>query len=67
MKKHDQIYLYLDKDKAGSQRTQQALKWSTKFVDKSHLYKHSKDLNEYLIKQQQGEELKRSHRFRMKF
>jgi hypothetical protein len=67
MERHDQIHLYLDKDKAGSQGTQQALKWSTKFVDKSHLYKHSKDLNEYLIKQQQGEELKRSHRFRMKF
>jgi hypothetical protein len=64
---HERIHLYLDHDKAGLQATQQVLKWSTKYCDKSHFYNHSKDLNDYLIKQRQQEELKRSHRFRMKF
>jgi hypothetical protein len=64
---HERIYLYLDHDKAGLQAAQHALKWSIKCIDKSHFYKHSKDLNDYLIKRCQQEELKRSHRFRMKF
>src|SRR4030095_15293060 len=67
LEKHQQIHLYLDRDKAGLHATQHALKWSTKYCDKSHFYKHSKDLNDYLIKRCQQEELKRSHRFRMKF
>jgi|SRR6266496_1692435 len=65
--KHEQIHLFLDRDKAGLQATQQALKWSIKYKDKSLCYKHSKDLNEHLIRQHRQEELKRSHRFRMKF
>jgi hypothetical protein len=64
---HEQIHLYLDQDKAGIQATQHALKWSIKYIDKSHLYKHSKDLNDYLIKLHPREDLKRNQRLRMKF
>jgi len=67
LEKHDQIHLFLDRDKAGLEATQKALKWSDKFIDKSHCYKHSKDFNDYLIKQYQEQELKGRHRFRMKF
>ncbi len=67
MKGHERIHLFLDRDKAGLESTQKALKWSAKYLDKSLCYKHSKDLNEHLIKQHQREELKRRHRFRMKF
>ena len=67
MEKHEQIHLYLDSDKAGLQATYQALKWSSKYIDKSIYFKHSKDLNEYLIKRHQQENLKRNYRHRMKF
>lgn len=67
LEKHEKIHLYLDQDKAGIHATQDTLKWSNKYFDKSHCYKHSKDLNDYLIKQHKQEELKRNHRFRMKF
>ena len=67
MEKHEQIHLYLDNDRAGLQATQQALKWSSEYIDKSYCYKHSKDLNEYLIKRSQQENLKQNHRHRMKF
>jgi len=67
IEKHKQIHLYLDHDKAGLQATQQALKWLVKYVDKSHFYKHSKDLNEYLVKHSQQQDLKPNHRHRMKF
>jgi len=67
IEKHEQIHLFLDRAKAGLQATQQTLKWSSKYLDKSLRYKHAKDLNEYLIKQHQREELKRNHRLRMKF
>jgi hypothetical protein len=67
MEEHEQIHLYLDRDKAGLHATQEALKWSIKYIDKSRCYKHSKDLNDYLIKQHQQQELKQSKRFKMKF
>lgn len=67
MEKHDRIHLYLDRDKAGLQATRKALKWSTNYIDKSPFYKRSKDINDYLIKQHKREELKQSHRSRMKF
>jgi len=52
MESHQQINLYLDNDTAGKKYTQQALEWSKKFVDQSHLYKEHKDLNAYLMQQQ---------------
>jgi hypothetical protein len=67
MEKNEQVHLYLDRDKAGLQATYQALKWSPKYIDKSHCYKHSKDLNDHLIKLHQQEELKRNQRFGIKF
>ncbi|WP_018612537.1 toprim domain-containing protein [Segetibacter koreensis] len=49
MEQHDKINLYLDRDEAGMKNTQTALKWDKKYIDKSHLYKSCKDLNEYLV------------------
>ncbi|HWJ27676.1 MAG TPA: CHC2 zinc finger domain-containing protein [Flavisolibacter sp.] len=46
---HDRIHLYLDRDTAGVKATEQALEWSEKYKDKSHLYHRHKDLNEYLV------------------
>jgi Toprim-like/CHC2 zinc finger len=52
MEQHQQIHLFLDRDSAGIKFTQQALQWSKKYIDRSHVYKKYKDLNEYLVKQQ---------------
>ena len=52
MESHQQINLYLDNDTSGKKYTQQALEWSKKFVDQSHLYKAHKDLNASLMQQQ---------------
>ena len=49
MEEKQKVYLYLDRDEAGIKHTKQALKWATKYIDRSHLYKNSKDLNEYLV------------------
>jgi Toprim-like len=61
MEQHQQIHLFLDRDSAGEKFTQQALQWSKKYIDQSHTYKKLKDLNEYLIKQQEPRH-KQSHR-----
>jgi hypothetical protein len=61
MEQHQQIHLFLDRDSAGEKFTQQALQWSKKYIDQSHTYKKYKDLNEYLIKQQEPRH-KQSHR-----
>lgn len=53
MEKNERVYLYLDRDEAGMKNTQRALKWDTKYTDKSDLYKNHKDLNEYLVHQNQ--------------
>ena len=37
--------LYLDNDTAGKKATEQALSWSPKLTDRSHLYEEFKDLN----------------------
>jgi hypothetical protein len=67
MEQHDKIYLYLDHDKAAQQATQQTLKRSIKYIDKCHCYKYCKDLNEYLIKQGDQEQLISHHKVRMEF
>ncbi len=53
MEQHGQIHLFLDRDSAGIKFTQQALQWSKKYIDQSHVYEKYEDLNEYLIKQQE--------------
>jgi hypothetical protein len=60
MEQHELIYLLLDRDNAGLKHTNEALKWNTKYIDQSHFYKYSKDLNEYLVHQSQH--LKQSQR-----
>jgi hypothetical protein len=60
MEQHELIYLLLDRDNAGLKHTNEALKWNTKYIDQSHFYKYSKDLNEYLVRGSQP--LKQSQR-----
>ncbi|WP_245542621.1 toprim domain-containing protein [Segetibacter koreensis] len=60
MEQHDKINLYLDRDEAGIKNTEVGLKWDAKYIDKSHLYKNCKDLNDYLVLQSQN--FKHSHR-----
>lgn len=50
MEKYSTVHLFLDLDKMGQQRTQQALKWSDKYQDQSKYYQRFKDLNECLVK-----------------
>lgn len=61
MENHRQINLYLDNDPAGTKCTQQALEWSQKFIDHSHLYKPQKDLNEYLQQKQAPKQKQTQH------
>jgi len=63
MEENQKVYLYLDRDEAGMKYTQTALKWNTKYIDRSDLYKDYKDLNDYLISQSQ--QLKQSGRQRL--
>ena len=50
MEKHRQVNLYLDRNKKGIECTVQALDWDkTKYIDRSKLYKHGQDLNQWLI------------------
>ncbi len=61
MEQHQQIHHFLDRDSAGVKFTQQALQWSKRFVDQSHVYKKYKDLNEFFIKHKEQRH-KQSHR-----
>jgi len=49
LEQHDAINLYLDRDKSGQNSTRYALSLSTKYKDKSDLYKHYKDLNDWMM------------------
>jgi len=51
MEQNDKVYLYLDRDEAGIKNTQTAFQWDKKYIDRSHLYKNHKDLNDYLLSQ----------------
>jgi len=46
---HEKISLYLDRDKAGMDQTRSALSISDRYRDKSSLYQHHKDLNDWLV------------------
>lgn len=65
MEKNDSINLFLDRDNAGFKCTQYALGWNKKYIDQSHLYKNHKDLNDFLVHQDNGQ--KQSRRLRMRF
>lgn len=50
MEKHQQVNLYLDRNKRGVECTTQALDWDkSKYVDRSKLYREGQDLNDWLI------------------
>jgi DNA primase len=49
MEQHEVINLYLDHDKTGQNCTQYALSLSKKYIDKSGLYRHYKDLNDWMM------------------
>ncbi len=49
MEKHEVINLYLDHDKTGQNCTLYALSLNKNYKDKSSLYQHYKDLNEWTI------------------
>jgi DNA primase len=49
MEQHEQINLYLDRDKAGQNCTRYALSLSRKYKDESQLYKNHKDLNDWIM------------------
>ncbi|MFN4315306.1 MAG: CHC2 zinc finger domain-containing protein [Chitinophagaceae bacterium] len=49
MEKHQQVNLYLDRNKKGIECTSHAIDWDkTRFVDRSILYRNGQDLNEWL-------------------
>ena len=49
MERHEKINLYLDHDKTGQNCTQYALGVSKKYIDRSCLYEHYKDLNDWTM------------------
>jgi hypothetical protein len=63
MEQHEGIRLYLDRDSTGQNYSRYALSLSDKYKDESNLYKHHKDLNEWLMnfgkspKKSQGQKL----------
>jgi hypothetical protein len=60
MDQHGQIHLYLDQDDAGVRATEKALKWDTKYSDRSSFYAGNKDINEWL--KGQAREQRQNHR-----
>jgi hypothetical protein len=49
MENYPRICLHLDRDQAGTSRTQQALAWSSSYADLSQNYAPHKDLNDFLV------------------
>jgi Toprim-like len=63
MEKHEQINLYLDRDKAGLKCTAQAIEWNKEqYKDQSHLYVGHQDLNEWLKSQRRQRHKQRLRR-----
>ena len=65
MEKNQKIYLYLDRDEAGIKHTKEAMKRDIKYVDRSHLYKNDKDLNDYLVRYSLHQ--KKEHKIKIHF
>lgn len=51
MERFPSVHLYLDRDTAGLNATQQALHWSKKYKDQSAFYNGFKDMNDFLVHQ----------------
>ncbi|GAA4429789.1 hypothetical protein GCM10023188_15650 [Pontibacter saemangeumensis] len=49
MEQHEAIRLYLDRDETGQNYSRYALSLSNKYQDESRLYRHHKDLNEWIM------------------
>ncbi|WP_367915801.1 toprim domain-containing protein [Leadbetterella sp. DM7] len=49
MENHHRILLYLDRDQAGQNCTQNALSLSSRYEDHSHLYSQHKDFNDWVM------------------
>jgi DNA primase len=49
MEQHENIRLYLDRDKTGQNYSRYALSLSNKYKDESELYKNHKDLNDWMM------------------
>ena len=49
MENHESIRLYFDRDESGQNYTSRALSLSTKYTDKSSLYRNYKDLNDWAM------------------
>ena len=49
LEQYKSAHLFLDNDTAGQNYSQKVISGDTKFRDESHLYKHYKDLNEWLV------------------
>ena len=49
MEQHNLINLYFDHDKTGQNCTKYALSLSKKYKDNSGLYRHYKDLNDWMM------------------
>lgn len=49
MEQHEVINLYLDRDRTGQNCTRDALSLNKKYKDKSSLYQHHKDLNDWVM------------------
>ncbi len=62
MEQHDTITLYLDRDKTGQNYSQYALSLSNKYKDESGLYRHYKDLNDWLVNFGKGQKKNLRHK-----
>ncbi len=60
MERHEDIRLFLDRDKTGQNCLSQALSWSKKYRDESNLYKGYNDMNDWM--QQIGKSIKKGLR-----
>lgn len=59
MEKYGHVHFLLDRDNAGTKYTRQAIEWNReKFIDRSDFYQGRKDLNEWLIHNNESLQLK---------
>jgi hypothetical protein len=49
MEENQKVQLHLDREEARIKNTLIAWEWNQKYIDRSYLYKNSKDLDNYLL------------------
>ena len=64
MEQHQTIRLYLDRDTTGQSYSRRALSMSSKYIDESNFYKNQKDLNDWLVNQDQSQKKHIRHKLR---